>query len=516
MLTCELFENPHLVAFQFTPNNHTTHHPLHPKMASNTTEEVKVLRLASRNYAEWNCCVCVELKQHTRPFLTREDDLVCAGCIAAVFERALQHDADWPARWGSEELNPHDFASVVDQGFTFRYHRKSVALAKEREELEPEPLEGQVLGRDYQVCPSCKVAVCLEDGCNHVICACGANFCFICGEVARDDGSRHWSIGGCPRYNAVGSGREEYDRDSDDMDISSDDDTSSESSSSEESSGESSSEEEEEEAAEEEEMKEEEEDMASFGDTNEGEEMSDGNAQDALFRLQNASYDHNLAMQLSSEDIQGTLRQFQESNRPTMSAEEREWIASILSIHSYGHHDPQGWDQDTERRLQSHDELIEHVLAARSGPEGRYNQIFFSTDTIKLLRRPIGGYFRMSDLTARVAACARITEKAKNASRSAYHMDVAIFAACNGRDRHDANTLVEVVLQDKVFVLRNCLFDFRRTSAGLYVEFQERRDPEYDRYASVSVGSAATLCRLIVDPAAISQEEGPVGLHPRA
>jgi hypothetical protein len=209
----------------------TTHIPTttDATMDPSTIEEARPLRRTSHNHAEWDCCICINRQHHTRPFLTREDDLVCSHCISAVFERALQHDSDWPARWGSEELDLHHFPSVLSQGFTFQYHRKGQALTAERAAAEPEPLQGQMIGRDYQICPTCKWAVCLEDGCNHVVCRCGAKFCFVCGVLALDNGSGHWSVGGCPRYNAVGSGQEQYD-DSDAMDIS-DGDTDSRSSS---------------------------------------------------------------------------------------------------------------------------------------------------------------------------------------------------------------------------------------------------------------------------------------------
>jgi len=222
MLTCKLLENPTSLAFKPPSNNLTTYHSPHTKMASNTIENTKVLRLSPHNNADWICCVCTDRQQHTRPFLTRENDLVCSRCIFKLFEGALLNDADYPARWASEELNPHDFASVLSQDFTFLYHFMGQAHATERAAAaarEPEPLEGQVPGRDYQTCPTCTTAIALEEGCNHMVCQCGTNFCFVCGEEARE-GSGHWNSGRCPRYNAVGSGMERWDHSSDAMSIS--------------------------------------------------------------------------------------------------------------------------------------------------------------------------------------------------------------------------------------------------------------------------------------------------------
>ena len=47
-------------------------------------------------------------------------------------------------------------------------------------------------GKDYQVCPSttCGRKLELQDGCNHIICVCGQNLCFVCGQPARE--SNHW------------------------------------------------------------------------------------------------------------------------------------------------------------------------------------------------------------------------------------------------------------------------------------------------------------------------------------
>ena len=179
-------------------------------------------------------------------------------------------------------------------GCRYLNHRRGLELVAERAAAEAEPLEGLVLGRDYQICPTCKRAVCLEDGCNHVVCRCGANFCFVCGVVAMNDGSGHWNRGGCSRYDALGSGLEDYDR------------ADSDSGSEEESSNKSLSEDEEE-------------DEDGYEDEyeDEGEDMTSANAQDALQRLQDAGHDFNIAMQTPPGYMQDRLRQFQESDSKT-------------------------------------------------------------------------------------------------------------------------------------------------------------------------------------------------------
>lgn len=71
--------------------------------------------------------------------------------------------------------------------------------------------EGLRRGRDFQLCPfeSCQRKIELMDGCNHVRCICGMQFCFICGQPAMD-GSGHWTRTddaepSCPRYNERGA-----------------------------------------------------------------------------------------------------------------------------------------------------------------------------------------------------------------------------------------------------------------------------------------------------------------------
>jgi hypothetical protein len=71
--------------------------------------------------------------------------------------------------------------------------------------------EGLKRGGDFQLCPfqNCERKIELSDGCNHIRCTCGMQFCFICGQPALA-GSGHWSKTdgpepGCPRYNQPGA-----------------------------------------------------------------------------------------------------------------------------------------------------------------------------------------------------------------------------------------------------------------------------------------------------------------------
>jgi hypothetical protein len=103
---------------------------------------------------------------------------------------------------GDKILRIEDFASIIDPEMLPRLLWKRTAMQAEADRLaglNPSGMEGQERGKDYQYCPSCKLPICLIDGCNQVTCQCGENFCFICGQVAGKD-SGHWNRDGSSRW----------------------------------------------------------------------------------------------------------------------------------------------------------------------------------------------------------------------------------------------------------------------------------------------------------------------------
>jgi hypothetical protein len=173
----------------------------------------------------WECCTCAEEYNDTsdlawteeKPYTTREHattgDLVCSNCIKKKSTNALgtAFDHNFPARWGGEELNINDFESLFfrEHDFRTKYEEHRVKYERDLKALNDATLdamvpEGLVRRVDFQRCSKCKIAIGLRDGCNHMACTkCGHNFCYICGEDARED-SGHWSPGGCPRYGQPG------------------------------------------------------------------------------------------------------------------------------------------------------------------------------------------------------------------------------------------------------------------------------------------------------------------------
>ncbi|KAF1925423.1 uncharacterized protein M421DRAFT_70024 [Didymella exigua CBS 183.55] len=60
--------------------------------------------------------------------------------------------------------------------------------------------------RGFQECPTCASTIELAEACNHIICECGADFCYVCGES--------WpGMHGCPHYGPAIYDEEGYNQD---------------------------------------------------------------------------------------------------------------------------------------------------------------------------------------------------------------------------------------------------------------------------------------------------------------
>ncbi|KAK0271502.1 hypothetical protein LTR35_013213 [Friedmanniomyces endolithicus] len=89
--------------------------------------------------------------------------------------------------------------STCDDVITTTSHRCDPSKLRPKD--EEAIFAGLKRGKDYQICPSsrCGRKVELKDGCKHMHCYCGAQFCYICGKEATAS-SGHWQTT-CPRYN---------------------------------------------------------------------------------------------------------------------------------------------------------------------------------------------------------------------------------------------------------------------------------------------------------------------------
>lgn len=219
---------------------------------------------------------CIACTEASDDLITVQGSAICYDCVTGMFQRAIWHEAEYPVKWGNEELNIDDFPRLhqgiktdfkakekeylcppaeriyckadIQSGCTAflgkrtqtektklchnchnpsclacgefirrgRPHAcKPADLVKEDEEA----YKGLQRGKDYQICPSkrCGRKIQLMDGCNHITCMCGQQSCFICGEPVNMR-SRHWNQrpgeqGKCPRYNQPGEANAIFDGD---------------------------------------------------------------------------------------------------------------------------------------------------------------------------------------------------------------------------------------------------------------------------------------------------------------
>ena len=201
------------------------------------------------------CAVCLEGSSPSTTALI-DDSPVCHRCTIQIFELAIQHEDNYPPRWGARTLDIKDFDWIpegVRSSFTrsereyltspaeriycqvcntfvapqTAHHQKeaecpecstshcamcgelrnavhSITCTVKLTSNEHSAFVGLVLGQDYQICPSkaCGRRLQLSDGCNHLLCRCGTSLCYICGRsVEENEHYKSKEKGGCPRYH---------------------------------------------------------------------------------------------------------------------------------------------------------------------------------------------------------------------------------------------------------------------------------------------------------------------------
>jgi len=179
-----------------------------------------VLTLKATFNGSWECSTCCEeynsktvLGKLDGPWRTFDANFVCTTCITQRFEKALEFDYNWPARWGGEDLILSDYESFLPSELVSAVTEKAAAMAAIDKTGLLDAVKDLKIVDEYQVCPKpeCRQIITLRDGCNHMDCIlCLTNFCYLCGEEVRDpDRSDHWSSsrGICTRYGPVSSGR---------------------------------------------------------------------------------------------------------------------------------------------------------------------------------------------------------------------------------------------------------------------------------------------------------------------
>jgi hypothetical protein len=352
-------------------------------------------------YQDWQCNVCYEAYEKTRlltTWTTKDNFMVCQFCITPIFRKILEYDFNYPARWGGEELHIGDFDDVLPPGFGVWYKQRGAEITAKRKAALVESPEGLTRGVDYQVCPRCKSCNGLEDGCNHVSCLYGGSICFVCGEVVMDDGSEHWDVGGCPRYNAKGSGREQYDdvvrrnendiwsdEDREDGDGDEEDGSEEDVSESDGSEGDGS---EEDDSDDEfrmdvDEIMIQEAILGSFNDNNSGNDHNPATTpndkaqmRDIALALGFASHDFNMAMQLSDAQTEAKLMRLFATPSPDLTIVERNDIFAVMDSFV----PMEEWHKHEGRPVHIHELLLDHILTTPAVPRGGQHDFLFHVD----------------------------------------------------------------------------------------------------------------------------------------
>jgi hypothetical protein len=398
--------------------------------------------------------------------------MICEACIKFQFDKALDiSDAEWPARWGNEELDPRDFASFLLQDYINAYLTKHAEIAAWRRDYQPEPLEDLRLGEDYQVCPRCKEFRYLDGDCMVILCRCLASFCFRCGVEAEDidglDREGHWNMpDGCKRYARPGSGSAQHDGDS-------------------------------------------------------GGSGSEEDSRSAkLERLDFAVSRFNVAMQGAKPPGFVLLRRFLDVDT-SLSPYEMTIVWNMVSARP-PHLSEEEWNAGKHLRERCLKEFLNHVKASRGVERGTRHEYLHVLHGAYLLLEPIGGIYNMSRLQNRLTACSWLADRIARIGAMDRHNNVAIFNHHDGPERTIAFDLLYQTLKGYIFVLRHHVvsFDFlgdeaERRHVGIFVRVQERSNSKADEFSDKREGKINALCGLIVNPKddAFATQERPVGMY---
>jgi len=192
---------------------------------------------------DWECSVCCDEYTSTSPNPWQDENildddgnkqLVCHKCIRHEFERGVENDHNWPPKWANRVLDAREFdalfdpTSLEDVQFLLKYWKMYLRITQQKfiraihdrtGALAGEVPEGWVRGKEYQRCPRCADGAELKEACNHMVCSCTCNYCYICGkEVLEEEKNTHWQAGGCPRYNHPDDENASYDAAADNED----------------------------------------------------------------------------------------------------------------------------------------------------------------------------------------------------------------------------------------------------------------------------------------------------------
>jgi E3 ubiquitin-protein ligase RNF14 len=123
------------------------------------------------------------------PVLEDEGDDHCGRCTNCMYAFCTLCRDAWHA--GAECLNAAQRLAVLEGRRAGNSQMSEEALRKYREELADATAAAYVAKRGKR-CPECKAGVEKNEGCNKMTCACGAYFCWTCGQKLSGDGYSHY------------------------------------------------------------------------------------------------------------------------------------------------------------------------------------------------------------------------------------------------------------------------------------------------------------------------------------
>lgn len=417
---------------------------------------------------DWQCSGCgldYSRREASKPWQTSDgvsQSLVCEACISRQFDKALRLDGCFPARLRGVELDSRHFKSLLSQNFIDGYFTRYTNTSVKRTGAQAHFLELLRCGVDYQICPGCKSATCLEDerDCKHVVCVCClTSFCFRCGQDAKDvdllDVTGHWNErDGCRCFPTPSAGSERDD--------------------------------------------------AEVG-FNEPEEESSQDTPAKLERLDAAASRFNAAMQSANARDQVLLRESLEEEKVLSGGEAGE-IWTMISAPPRDREED-GWLQDAPYREQCDLEFLRILTNSRGKERDTQHECFHVLGGAYFLLKPIGGIFDMSHLQTRLTARTWLNDRITSAGATDKHNNAAIFEIHDGPDRDIAFRLLRDTLKDYVFLLPRHTISFdtlgdlvERRHLAVFVQVQERRNPQADEFTGRIVGDLNVFCGMIVNP----------------
>ncbi|KAL7908878.1 hypothetical protein GGI35DRAFT_416663 [Trichoderma velutinum] len=111
-------------------------------------------------------------------------------CSSFISARAVQ-----PAARDEDDATPVGICPSCDKATCAACGSRSHRGLPCQEDVEDEEALWDMMDDQELVgCPECGIVIALRDGCNHINCVCGAEFCYLCGQCWGDKCS-------CPQYN---------------------------------------------------------------------------------------------------------------------------------------------------------------------------------------------------------------------------------------------------------------------------------------------------------------------------